>query len=203
MKNLIEITDPHFIVDLMYSGTAHNMTGCPVYKEIGMGNHAYVHPDLWNCLQKLIPYLDQTGRKLKIYEAFRPLRAHKLLFEAIPRDGFFIPDGSRSRHCRATAVDVALVEADGKELEYPTLVDAYDPFFAKEVQAGRLDGFFEYMKKASHNYQDASIPKAIRNRDELRALMESIGLVPVPRLHEWWHYELPDGVSERYPVIDY
>ena len=60
MKNLVEIIDPHFVVDLMYAGTAHNMTGCPVYEEIGMGNHAYVHQDLWSALQKLIPYLEKT-----------------------------------------------------------------------------------------------------------------------------------------------
>ena len=108
MKNLVEIIDPHFVVDLMYAGTAHNMTGCPVYEEIGMGNHAYVHQDLWSALQKLIPYLEKTGRRLKIYEAFRPVKAHKRLFAVIPQDGFFIPEAERSPHCRATAVDVAL-----------------------------------------------------------------------------------------------
>ena len=33
-KRLVEITDPHFAVDLMYAGTAHNMTGRPVYREM-------------------------------------------------------------------------------------------------------------------------------------------------------------------------
>ena len=113
MKNLVEIVDPHFVADLMYAGTVHNMTGCPVYEEIGMGNHAYVHRDLWAALQKLIPYLEETGRRLKIYEAFRPVKAHKRLFAVIPQDGFFIPEAERSPHCRATAVDVALLEADG------------------------------------------------------------------------------------------
>ena len=202
MKNLVEIVDPHFVVDLMYAGTVHNMTGCPVYEEIGMGNHAYVHRDLWAALQKLIPYLEETGRRLKIYEAFRPVKAHKRLFAVIPQDGFFISEAERSPHCRATAVDVALLEADGSELVYPTQVDAYNPYYAAEVQTGRVDGFFEYLKKAALTYEDETIPEAIRNRDELRALMEDIGLVPVPRLHEWWHYELPDGRTDKYPVID-
>lgn len=202
-NNLIEITDSHFIVDLMYAGTKQNMTGRPVYQEMGLGNHAYVHKDLWEKLQKLIPYLEKTGQKLKIYEAFRPAKAHKMLFDIIPQDGFFIPEPSRSPHCRATAVDVALVGADGKELQYPTLVDAYDEQFAKEVQSGKLEGFFEYLKKATLDYQDETMPEAIRNRDELCKLMLSVGLVTVPRRHEWWHYELADARTDKYPMINY
>lgn len=203
-EDLIEIkTDTHFVVDLMYAGTTHNMTGQPVYQEIGLGNHAYVHKDLWFCLQKLIPYLDKTGRRLKIYEAFRPVAAHKLLFAAIPQDGFFVPEAERSPHCRAAAVDVALLEADGVELVYPTKVDAYDENFAKEVQSGHLESFFKYLQKATLDYQDASIPEAIHNRDELCRLMQSIGLVPVPRRHEWWHYELPAARTDKYPLIEF
>lgn len=201
LDGLVKITDPHFIVDLMYAGTEHNMTGVAVYADLGLGNQAYVHPNLWQALQRLIPYLDKTGRKLKIYDAYRPVEAHEKLFALIPQDGFFIADASRSPHCRATAVDVALVEKDGKELVYPTLVDAYDEHFAKEVQAGNLQGFFAYLKQASHNYTNPDMPEAINNRNELRKLMEDIGLVPVPRLHEWWHYELPDARSEKYPLI--
>ena len=201
IEGLIKINDPHFVVDLMYAGTMHNMTGSPVYEEIGLGNNAYVHLDLWEALKRLIPYLDKTGYRLKIYDAWRPVEAHKRLFALIPQDGFFIPEPSKSPHCRATAVDVALLDADGNEFAYPTQVDAYDAKYAKEVQAGNLKGFFEYLKKASHLYQDESIAEAIRNRDELRRLMESIGLVPVPRMHEWWHYELPEARTEKYPPL--
>ena len=51
--------------------------------------------------------------------------------------------------------------------------------------------------------KSAEIPEAIRNRDELCSLMQSVGLVPAPRRHEWWHYELPDGRTEKYPLIDF
>ncbi len=50
--NLIEINDPHFIVELMYAGTNHNMTGQPVYQQIGFGNKAFVHKDLWGQAEK-------------------------------------------------------------------------------------------------------------------------------------------------------
>ena len=58
-KDLIEIkTDNHFIVDMMYASLKNNMTGVAVYEEIGFGNRAFVHKDLWEKLKKTIPYLD-------------------------------------------------------------------------------------------------------------------------------------------------
>ena len=115
-------------------------------------------------------------------------------------------DGEENRFLISEAVrgeGAKLVDADGVELPYPTLVDAYDENFAKDVQAGNLQGFFRYLQKASLDYQDDQIPEAIRNRDELYSLMQSVGLVPAPRRHEWWHYELPDGRTEKYPLIDF
>lgn len=39
----------------------------------------------------------------------------------------------------------------------------------------------------------------IKNRNDLRQLMESIGLEPIA--HEWWHYNLPQG--KDLPVVDW
>ncbi|MFR8205407.1 MAG: M15 family metallopeptidase [Alphaproteobacteria bacterium] len=55
------------------------------------------------------------------------------------------------------------------------------------------------MKKARHDYEDADNSTAIANRRLLKETMESIGLKALP--HEWWHYELPDGRTEKYPMI--
>lgn len=94
---------------------------------------------------------------------------------------------------------MALIDENGSEFVYPTAVDAYDAYYAKEVQAGRSDEFFNYLKKARHDYEDADNLKAIANRRLLKETMESIGLKALP--HEWWHYELPDGRTEKYPMI--
>ena len=200
--NLAEVKGDCFIIDMMYA-RSQNMVGQPVYEQIGFGNRAYLHRDMWNILQKAEPWLKAHRLKLKICDAYRPPLAHMKLREIIPAPGFFALSPERSQHCRGTAVDVALLDADGVELVYPTLVDAYDENFAKEVQAGNLQGFFRYLQKASLDYRDDQIPEAIRNRDELCSLMQSAGLVPAPRRHEWWHYELPDGRTEKYPLIDF
>lgn len=200
-NNLVEIQQERFICELMYAGLDHNMTGRAIYEEIGFGNHAYVHPDLWEKLQKLIPWLEEKQLKMKIFDAYRPPMAHRKLREVIPQPGFFAADAAISPHCRATAVDVCLCDENGKELSYPTLVDAYDPDYAKQVQKGESAAFFEYLKKARHDYVDEQVPEQIHNRQELKALMESVGLKALP--HEWWHYELPEGRTEAYPMLEF
>lgn len=199
-KNLIEIKGDPFIIDIMYA-RKENMTGQDVYQQIGFGNKAYIHKDMWKRLQKLIPWLQEHKLKMKICDAYRPPLAHQKLKEVIPQPGFFASCPDRSQHCHGTAVDVILTDENGQELSYPTLVDAYDPYYATEVQNGRFEAFFDYLKKARHDYEDASMVKEIANRRDLKTLMESIGLEAISS--EWWHYDLPDGRSDAYPMIEF
>ena len=46
-----EIRGEPFIIDMMYAGLNNNMTGRAVYAEIGLGNRAFVHRDMWKFLQ--------------------------------------------------------------------------------------------------------------------------------------------------------
>lgn len=199
--NLIEIKqDEYFIIDMMYASLKNNMVGIAVYEDIGLGNRAFVHKDLWQKLKLVIPYLKEKKLKMKIYDAYRPPLAHIKMKEIIPQPGFFASSPERSQHCHGTAVDVCLCDINGKELSYPTNVDAYDKIYAKQVQNGNLIPFFEYLKKARHDYFDAD-KGALNNREELKKLMENIGLESISS--EWWHYDLPNGCSEKYPMIEY
>ena len=201
-KNLIEIkSDDYFVVDMMYASLKNNMTGVAVYEEIGLGNRAFVHRDLWERLQQVIPYLKGHKLKLKIGDAYRPPLAHQRLKEVIQQPGFFAASPERSQHCRGTAIDVCLCDEQGVELEYPTKMDAFDADYAKEVQAGHMEEFFKYLLKAHHDYAADVETPAIKNRQELKRLMESIGLSSIN--HEWWHYNLPEGNSDKYPLIEF
>lgn len=198
-SDYVEITDPHFIIEIMYAGTKNNMTGCPVYAEIGLGNRAYVHHDLWDMIQKVIPVLDHLKLKMKICDAGRPVVAHQKLVEIIPIPGFFAADPEKSQHCHGTAIDVCLCTPDGQELIYPTKVDAYDPEIALEAQQGKTKKLTEHLKKARHDYYAEGIEQAISNREQLKSIMEGIGLLSIP--HEWWHYNLPGG--KNHPLFEY
>lgn len=195
----VKIENERFIIDMMYARNK-NMVQKAVYQQIGWGNLAVVHEDLWRCLEKTIPVLKQNGLKMKIFDAYRPPLAHDLMHAIVPMPGFFAVSAERSQHCHATAVDVCLCHEDGRALEYPTLVDAYHPKYAQEVAAGKVAGFKQYLLQARHDYQDSSRPVAIENREYLRHLMEDAGFESIA--HEWWHYDLPDGRSENYPLVE-
>ncbi len=189
-EELVEINGDCFIIDMMYA-CKENMTQTPVYEKIGFGNKAYVLPQLWEKLQKLIPILQQRRQKLKIRDAYRPPLAHELLHEIIPQPGFFAATAARSCHCHATAIDCCLCDENGQELRYPTKVDAYTPEFAQQIHNGETEAFFEHLQKATMHYQDPNMTEEIRNREDLKQLMEQIGLESIP--HEWWHFNLPNG----------
>ena len=194
-----EIRGEPFIIDMMYAGLNNNMTGRAVYAEIGLGNRAFVHRDMWNVLQKAIPTLERLNLKMKICDAGRPVIAHRILTEIIPIKGFFALEPEKSQHCHGTAVDVCLCSPDGQELAYPTRVDAYEAQIAQEAQQGKTSKLAEQLKKARHDYEAPKLKTEISNRRQLKELMESIGLQSIP--HEWWHYNLPGGLE--YPLFDY
>lgn len=194
----VEITGDEFIIDMMYAKLENNMTGEPVYEQIGLGNHAYVHKDMWMVLKNVIPWLKKNNLKMKICDAARPVTAHQKFLEIIPIPGFFAADPERSQHCRGTAIDVCLCTPDGKELPYPTKVDAYTPSIAKEVQQGNTQQLQAYLTHARHDYYATGLEKEIENRNQLKELMENIGLISIP--HEWWHYNLPNG--NTYPLFE-
>ncbi len=201
-SNLFEIkNDKYFIIDMMYASLKNNMVGVAVYEEIGLGNRAFVHRDLWEKLKQAIPYLQSHNLKMKICDAYRPPIAHTRLKEVIPQAGFFASCAEASLHCHGTAIDICLCDAHDIELVYPTKVDAYDEVYAQQVQSGNLESFFAYLKQARHDFVSDLSPEALKNRAELLSLMQNIGLKAIT--NEWWHYELPEGKSDNYPLIDY
>ena len=195
MKNLIEISDPNFIVDLMYA-RMENISGRAVYQEVGFGNRAYLHPAAAAALMSVVPTLERLGLKMRICDAYRPAEAHRLLVKAVPIPGFFKADFRTSNHRHGTAVDVCLADWQGRNFSYPTEVDAYEAKWQKEVAAGEFEGFRAHLQKARHDYQTAAAEE-IQNREFLKNLMEACGFESIP--HEWWHYNLKGW--QKYPVI--
>ena len=90
------------------------------------------------------------------------------LLQAILPDERYVANPEKgSRHNRASAVDVTLVDSQGKELQMPT-------------------GFDDFSPRADHRYQDLP-DQAIRNRELLKSLMEKLEFIPLSE--EWWHYD--------------
>lgn len=194
--HLVKVEDPHFIIDLMYARN-ENMSGQNVYQQIGFGNQAYVHPDVYAKMLALIPELEAHGYKMRIGDAYRPPIAHTELVRIVPIPGFFKADYRTSNHCHATAIDVCLTDLHGNNLAYPTEMDAYTPEIAQAAAQGNFEPLQANLVKARHDYMEAA-SEQIANRQYLKELMERYGFLSIP--HEWWHYNLAG--FENYPVVE-
>jgi D-alanyl-D-alanine dipeptidase len=118
------------------------------------------------------------GLSLKMWDCYRPLSVQRLFWSLVPDPRYVADPGTGSRHNRGTAVDVTLVDADGRELSMPTKFDDFSP-------------------RASHAATDLP-PEAVGNRQLLADTMTTAGFRPLA--DEWWHYDDPDGGGELLDV---
>ncbi|HKK01007.1 MAG TPA: M15 family metallopeptidase [Desulfuromonadales bacterium] len=144
-------------------------------------------------LKKVQEELVQKGLSLKIFDAYRPLRAiahfarwakdpsdQKMKSENYPstnkedlfRDGYISP---KSGHSRGSTVDLTLVDLKtDQELDMGTSFDFFDPL--SDTDNSRIT-------KTHHE-----------NRMTLKSVMERHGFESLKR--EWWHFTLR---NEPYP----
>jgi D-alanyl-D-alanine dipeptidase len=161
------------VVDLPYA-TASNFMGRPVYPS----NRAYAVPELVEALVRVQARLADAGLGLKVWDAYRPFRVQAWMWEALP-DPVWVGTPTRgSAHNRGAAVDVTLVDREGRELELPTAFDEFSP--------------------RAHIDYGGHTPAARANLALLRAAMLAEGFRDYPP--EWWHFSLPDPA--RFPVLD-
>jgi len=161
--------EPTIVVDMRYA-TPDNFTGAviPGYE----GNRAFLRREAAQALARVQRRALAQGYSLKIYDAYRPVRAtlamvdwtHRVGREDLIRDEYI---ASRSRHNLGLAVDLTLVErASGRELAMGTALDTFSA--------------------AAHTANATG--EAARNRALLKRLMEAEGFVNYEK--EWWHYTM-------------
>jgi D-alanyl-D-alanine dipeptidase len=160
-------------IDLVYA-TDRNLTGKPIYKTA----HCLLLTPAEAALRKAVELAGNIGMTLKIFDAYRPPQAQQVLWDFLP-DPTYIADLKRgSNHSRGTAVDLTLVDAQGRDLDMGT-------------------GFDE-MSIASEHFHPGLPEHVQRNRTLLLGVMHGAGFTHIPS--EWWHYELPG--SRALDIID-
>jgi D-alanyl-D-alanine dipeptidase/kynurenine formamidase len=175
---LVELTalDPTIRLDLRYA-TRDNVTGRALYRSA----RAFLERPVADALVRVQRALAADGFGLVVYDAYRPWRVTKALWDATPPERReFVADPARgSRHNRGAAVDVGLVTlAGGEAVEMPS-------------------GFDDFSERASPTYAGGST-EARAHRDRLRAAMEREGFFVYPS--EWWHFDYKDWAD--YPILD-
>ena len=177
----VQALDPTIVVELRYA-TPNNFTGTPLPGYLA--NHAYLRREAAAALVRVQRDLRPRGIALKIFDAYRPVRATLAMVEWTERvhrsdlltDGYI---ASRSRHNLGVAVDLTLIDlVTGQELEMGT---PFDTFSA-----------------AAHTANASGL--AAVNRQKLKAAMEAEGFLNYDQ--EWWHhtFSVPNPLRFDRPI---
>ncbi|NJK82478.1 MAG: M15 family metallopeptidase [Saprospiraceae bacterium] len=152
---------PSIVMDLKYA-TTDNFVKSQMY-ECG---RCFLRPAVAQAICQNSQALQSKGYGLKMFDCYRPRPVQWALWEKVP-DARYVADPRKgSMHNRGSAVDLTIVDANGKELDMGTSFD----FFGKE---------------AYHDY--TNLPKTVlENRKLLKSTMEEFGFKAIRT--EWWHY---------------
>ncbi len=176
--DLVELVkiEPSMRLDLRYA-TTNNFTGRVLYTEA----RAFLVKVAAEALARAHRSVAAEGLGLTIYDAYRPWRITKALWDATPQSkrDYVANPKKGSRHNRGCAVDLTLHRlADGQQVEMPSAFD-------------------DFSERAHRNFMSAS-RAAIANRLVLERVMGAVGFQPMS--NEWWHFDFQGW--QDFPVLD-
>jgi len=155
--------DDTILVELRYA-TARNIAGKPLYPP---GARCIMRRHCAEGLKVAQAWLRPQGYGLKVWDAYRPASAQRVLWELSKNRSFVAaPDSGRSLHTWGVAVDVTLVDAAGKEMKMPTDLDEFSSAAAMAYRGGD--------------------PAVARNLSILQKAMGRGGFLGMRT--EWWHF---------------
>jgi zinc D-Ala-D-Ala dipeptidase len=172
--------DASFVLDIRYA-TANNFTGRPVYPSA----RCFLRGDVAKRLVLVQQELRGKGLGLKLYDCYRPFSVQEAFWRIVPDERYVLEPRREngvivksSRHNRGAAVDVTLVDGQGRELPMPT---DYDDF-----------------SERAHRGHAGATAEARANSALLEQAMLRQGFAPLPT--EWWHFDAPGW--ERHAPLD-
>ncbi len=163
--------DPTIVMDLRYA-TANNFVEEKMY-ECG---RCFMRPKAARKLVETHKALQEQGFALKMYDCYRPRPVQQKLWDKVPNPNYVARPWKGSEHNKGVAVDLTIVDKDGKELDMGTPYD----FFGKE---------------AHQTYTKFDNPEVVKNRQLLRRTLRKYGFKHIRT--EWWHYSYKGKVVSR------
>ena len=158
------------LLDLRYA-THDNVLGRPIYGRAT----ALLRPEARRQLVAAADRAQALGLRLKVFDAFRPLEAQWLFWEAAEDKTFVADPRLGGTHPRGIAVDLTLTDA------------------SSGIEMAMGTGFDDFTVMSAHDRLDGLAPEAIRNRALLLGIMTAAGWAHYRP--EWWHYHLPGRES--------
>ncbi|WP_324076069.1 MAG: M15 family metallopeptidase [Erythrobacter sp.] len=166
--------DPRLRLDIRYA-TPANFMGRKLYPLA----RAVAQRPVAEALAKVQTRAEAAGYGLLIFDAYRPWRITKAMWEATPPEKreFVADPAVGSRHNRGCSIDLSL-HRNGVEVVMPSPYDDFTP--------------------AAYRSNTAAPPEALALSRMLEGWMVAEGFVPLP--NEWWHYDWAEW--RRYPIMD-
>lgn len=166
--------DANFVLDMKYA-TLNNFLKTKVYDCA----ECYLRYKTVRNLINANKEFQLKSYSIKIFDCYRPLDVQKKMWELVPNPDYVANPKTGSIHNRGGAVDITIVDANGKELDMGTEFDFFGP-------------------EAAHNYEKVSNQVKI-NRAYLKQVMLSNNFKSFDS--EWWHYNLID--SQKDPIANF
>ncbi len=188
----VEVSTLGVEVELMY-GRPDNFTGAVLYSDL---SGAWLHPSAAKALGAAVKALEREapGYKLLVKDAARPMSVQRKMFDAVKvtskANYVANPAKGGGLHNYGLAVDITLLDPEGKEVSMGTPVD----YLGKE---SRIDNE-EVMVRAGTITADE-----MKNRRLLRKVIREGGFKNIR--NEWWHFQMVSRAvaRARYRLLDF
>lgn len=164
--------DSSIRLDIRYA-TANNFVKTPMYPCA----KCYLKPAVAKAIVRAHQYLQKKGLGLKMFDCYRPLSVQWNLWKKVP-DARYVADPRKgSMHNRGSAVDLTIVDNQGRELDMGTPYDYFG-----------VEAYTDNQNLAQ---------KVLANRKLLQDALIAQGFRMIRT--EWWHFSYT-GAS--YPISD-
>ncbi|MEJ7600346.1 MAG: M15 family metallopeptidase [Kofleriaceae bacterium] len=170
-SDLVDITTviTDAVIDIRYA-TKDNFTGDVLYPRAVCKLRRAVAQRL----ARAATLLRAQDRRLLIWDCYRPTSIQAVLWNKVPDPRYVANPKVGSKHNRGAAVDLAVVDRDGKPLTLPTRFDEFT--------------------KAAHRNRALVGTRGTEAR-RLAKAMRTAGFAGMPT--EWWHFDAPDSASYK------
>ncbi len=165
-KGWTELTkvDASIPLDIRYATTNNFMK-----QQVYACGRCFLRAEAAEAIVKANKILQKKGYGgLKMFDCYRPRPVQYKLWKIVPDARYVANPKKGSMHNRGFAVDLTIVDKDGKELDFGT-------------------GYDDFTEKAHGNYTKFS-KQILDNRQLLNETMDAVGLEGTTT--EWWHFSL-------------
>jgi D-alanyl-D-alanine dipeptidase len=181
---------PGIAVDLRYH-TPNNFVGRDLYDSLDC---AWLHRQAAEGLERAVALLETEapGHRLLVLDALRPHRVQIQLWDFLEGTDLrqYVADPAiGSIHSFGMALDVTIVDPQGRELDMGTPFDTMSELSHPRLEAQHLAG-------------GALTPQQVGNRELLRKALCGSGFQGIS--NEWWHFDIGDRkhVRQHFTRVD-